>query len=292
MKPAHYDDPVAAYDQLAAHYAGISRKREPYLRGVEHEIISRIPPCSRSILDLGAGDGSRSLRLASQSGIERIVLVEPSKEMASKSAEHAEVWPIRAENLDQQCIENVGTAAPDCPVERSSTSSPDRQEDRFGARKAGSYHISEQFDVITCLWNVLGHIPSAENRLRSLCAVAQLLSPNGKFFLDVTHRYNFRAYGIVPTCGRWIRDQLFPSEHNGNVVAKWTVDEFSISTYGHVFTHREIMCLTAAAGLEPEEQIVIDYENGKIRRFGFQGNLLYVFRRSSRIDSSSAPQTS
>jgi hypothetical protein len=38
--------------------------------------------------------------------------------------------------------------------------------------------------------------------------------------------------------------------------------------------------------------MIVDYEDGSIRRFSFLGNLLYVFRPSSRIDSSSALQTS
>jgi hypothetical protein len=52
------------------------------------------------------------------------------------------------------------------------------------------------------------------------------------------------------------------------------------------------MRLANEAGLELEERLVIDYEDGRIRRFAFEGNLLYVFRRRSRIDSASAPQTS
>lgn len=261
MPSEHFDDPVAAYDRLAAHYADVSRRREPYLLRVEREIISRIPRGSRALLDLGAGDGIRALRIARQSGIERVVLVEPSKGMVSrKSVDHAEIWPVRAEILAEQCGRNVGTAA--------------------------------RFDVITCLWNVLGHVPAAEKRQCILCAVARLLGPAGRFFLDVNHRYNLSSYGALLTSARWIRDLFFPGERNGDVLAQWSLDESSISTYGHVFTNREIMRLAESSGLEFQEQIVIDYETGRIRRFRFQGNLLYVFRRSSRIDSSSALQIS
>ena len=267
MKSAHFNDPVAAYDLLAAHYAGISQRREAYLLSVEREIAARIPARSSSILDVGAGDGIRTVRIASQAGIMRIVLVEPSAGMSAKSGDCAEVWPVRAEDLVQHCKENVGTFESSWP------------------------HISERFDVITCLWNVLGHV-AAEKRGCTLRAVAQLLNQNGRFFIDVNHRYNSRAYGIVPTCARWVRDHLFPRESNGDVLANWNVGESSISTYGHVFTHREIVRLATAAGLELEERIIINYEDGRIQRFTSQGNLLYVFRRSSRIDSSSATQTS
>src|SRR5437879_10248770 len=100
VKLDHFDDPVAAYDRLAAHYADLSAKREPYLRVVENVVISRITLGSQSLLDVGAGDGTRALRLVADSGIKRVVLVEPSTEMAGSSADHAEVWPIRAEDLN------------------------------------------------------------------------------------------------------------------------------------------------------------------------------------------------
>ena len=49
VTPEHFDDPVAAYDRLAVYYADLSRRREPYLRGIEREIISRIPPSTPSL---------------------------------------------------------------------------------------------------------------------------------------------------------------------------------------------------------------------------------------------------
>ncbi len=275
----------------------MSRGREPYLLSVERAIISRIPRRGRSLLDLGAGDGIRALRIAKESGIERVVLVEPSRGMANReSVDHTEIWQIRAETLAQRCTANVGTATPCCPVEQGSTNF--EAAERYpacgpGTAEGGCPHtVTEKFDVITCLWNVLGHIPAAQKRQCTLAAAARLLGPSGRFFLDVNHRYNLRSYGVLLTSARWIRDFFFPDERNGDVRAQWSLDESSISTYGHVFTNREIMRLAESSGLEFQEQIVVDYETGRIRRFPFQGNLLYVFRRGSRIDSSSAPQTS
>jgi SAM-dependent methyltransferase len=276
--PEHFDDPVAAYDRLAAHYAELNRRRELYLHGVEREIVSRIPKGSGSLLDVGAGDGSRALRIASELAIKRIVLAEPSQEMAGRSKEQAEVWPVRAEDL-----------GPDAAGETRRACGPGTAED-VRPPTTLSNTITKRFDVITCLWNVLGHIPTAEKRLLALTAIARLLAPQGRLFLDVNHRYNLRSYGILPTCARWMRDLFSPSENNGDVLANWRAA--GISTYGHVFTHGEVACLADEAGFDLEERRVIDYEDGRIRRFAFQGNLLYVFRRSSRIDSASAPQTS
>ena len=255
MRLEHFDDPVAAYDRLGPVYAQLSQRREAYLRGVEALIVERIPAAARSLLDIGSGDGSRTARIAGRGGLKRVVMVEPSSSLANEARKIGEVWPIRAEELQPNAT-------------------------------------SERFDVVTCLWNVLGHIPNEEKRVQALGAAARLLAPDGRFFLDVNHRYNSRAYGLALTIGRWVQDHAAATTENGDVTARWTFDEASVSTYGHVFTHGEIARLAREAGLELQERMVVDYGTGKRRRLVCMGNLLYVFRRSSRMDSSNAPQTS
>jgi 2-polyprenyl-3-methyl-5-hydroxy-6-metoxy-1,4-benzoquinol methylase len=249
----YFDDPVAAYTRLAPRYADISSRRQGYLRSVENAVVSRIPAGSNSLLDIGAGDGSRPLRIARKSRIANIVLVEPSLEMAAPASGLAKVWNFRAEELSD---------------------------------------YSNQFDVITCLWNVLGHVRGVENRVRAVKTMGRLLAPGGSCFIDVTHRYNWRSYGVFPTVARFIRDSLFYKSDNADVTATWKVRDQTISTYGHVFADHEIRYLAHGAGLEIDDRVVVDYDSGKIRRFAFMGNLLYVLRRTSMIDSASAPQTS
>jgi 2-polyprenyl-3-methyl-5-hydroxy-6-metoxy-1,4-benzoquinol methylase len=212
VKHEHIEDPVAAYDQLASRYPGLSRRRETYLKAVENCIQQRVPPGSCSMLDIGAGDGTRALRIAAASAIKRLILLEPSAGMGRLVSQKAEVSPIRAEELD-------------------------------------SAAISERFDVITCLWNVLGHVRRAEFSARLMAHIARLLSPEGKFFIDVNHRYNVRAYGVPQTAARWIGDKIIHGETRGDVTASWRSGESTISTHGHVFTHGEVMRLAQAAGL-------------------------------------------
>jgi 2-polyprenyl-3-methyl-5-hydroxy-6-metoxy-1,4-benzoquinol methylase len=257
----HFDDPVLAYSRLAPHYADISSRRERYLRSIEKCIVSRISNNAKTLLDVGAGNGSRAMRIASEAGISDIVLVEPSQEMSAMAQGAAEVWTMRAEELSDR-------------------------------PRTGPTGQDGHFDVITCLWNVLGHVRGFENRVRAMRAMNDLVAPTGRCILDVSHRYNLRSYGIFPTVARFIRDSLFFKRENADVTATWRVRNQAISTYGHVFTDREIRRLAYAAGLEIEERIVVDYESGKIRRFSFSGNLLYVLRRRSVIDSASAPHTS
>ncbi len=237
-------DPVVAYDRLAPHYSQFSNRRAAYLRSVEAHIQSRIPAGAASLLDIGAGDGSRTLRIAAAANLFRVVLLEPSSGMRSALPECAELWPVRCEAVQVS-------------------------------------NISQRFDVITCLWNVLGHVQGAPTRARALGVAAELLSPGGLLFVDVIHRYNLPSYGLVMTAARWLRDQLAPSDTSGDVVDKWQTAAGEIKAYGHVFADREVRKLAESAGLECLERIVIDYETGATRRVGCLGNLLYVFRRSS-----------
>lgn len=249
----YFDDPVAAYSHLAPHYADVSSRRKPYLLSIENAIASRIPGGSSSLLDIGAGDGSRAIRIAGKSKIPNTVLVEPSREMSAPATRVAKVWSVRAEELSD---------------------------------------YSTQFDVITCLWNVLGHVRGIEKRACAMKAIGRLLTPKGRCFVDVTHRYNVPSYGVFPALGRFVRDSFFYKNENADVTATWKIPGDSISTYGHVFTNREIRRLVRVAGLEIEERMVVDYESGKIRRFAFMGNLLYILRRRPSIDSESAAHIS
>jgi SAM-dependent methyltransferase len=237
-------DPVAAYDSLAPQYAELSKRRAAYLRSVEASIVGRIPQGAESLFDLGAGDGARAQRIAQAANIGKVVLLEPSAEMSKAASQKLKVWAMRAEDLRVQVI-------------------------------------PQRFDVITCLWNVLGHIPSIENRVRVLTTAAQLLSPTGQLFIDVIHRYNASSYGLLPSCVRWLKDELTHDYRNGDVTAQWNVEDAVISTYGHVFTGGEIAFLVKSAALRVQERLILDYETGNRHHFSWLGNLLYVLRRSS-----------
>ncbi len=252
-------DPPDAYDQLALYYEDIAARRRSYLNSVDSLIISRIPDRSNSLLDVGGGNGRRTLRIAQNTNLKNVVVLEPSRGMSRQIPSDVEVWRIRAEDLSRQAL-------------------PARDR---------------RFDVITCLWNVLGHIRPEENRLHVLRELKQLLAPTGLLFVDVHHRYNALAYGWLKTIGRFTRDQVAFDEHSGDVTVNWPLENLHCSTYGHVFTDKEVRRLARAAGLEIADMRVVDYETGAERRHRFQGNLFYIFRaRTSETESSSATQTS
>lgn len=243
-------DPVAAYDRIAPEFARIAEKRRSYLDGVDRLMISRIPARRRSMLDVGAGDGTRARRIAQARDIAELVLVEPSVAMQGGNGSAAGFRTLCAEELSL---------------------------------------IEGEFDVITCLWNVLGHIFPSASRAMVLRQFARLVSPGGWIFVDVHHRYNLRHYGAVPTALRFLQDRLNWSETNGDVEVTWDTGPVRCTTRGHVFTHREFRSLADAAGLKIEKRFVVDYATGARRRWSFAGHLLYVLRRTALP---SAQQTS
>lgn len=249
-------DPVAAYDRMASFYPEISRRRRNYLDSIDRIILARIPPRSRSLLDVGAGNGERSLKIARSAGLEQVVLLEPSPNMIEAQRGSVEVWPIRAERLG---FEQPG-ALP------------------YRAPPPGCAH--REFDVITCLWNVLGHIGPGSIRASVLRELSRLLSVRGRLFIDLTHRYNARSYGWFRSLGRFVQDQIVPRESNGDVRAHWSFGDLRCSTYGHVFTAREARKVFCSAGLQVEDRMVVDYESGELRRSSWQGNLLYIVAKA------------
>lgn len=227
-----------SYDQLAPHFRSYSQTRGAYLSAVDELILERISAQARSMLDVGSGDGFRATRLASRCSLSRLVLSDPSEEMLNSCRRrHAsDVWHVAAEDL------------------------PD---------------VKERFDVITCLWNVLGLVADSTRRLEALNRMRSLLSRQGQIFLDLNNRYNAREYGWLQTTGRIFYDLLYPSDKNGDVSFSWRIGGELIDTRGHVFRPAEVEGLIEGAGLKVRERRVLDYRTGKSRRFAFGGQLFY-----------------
>jgi ubiquinone/menaquinone biosynthesis C-methylase UbiE len=102
----HFHDPVAAYDNLAPEYSAFCKGRAQYLRAVERQILLRISKDSHSLLDIGAGDGSGTMRIAANAKLARVVLVEPSAGMSRTVPSGTELWRMRAEELDPELIKD------------------------------------------------------------------------------------------------------------------------------------------------------------------------------------------
>lgn len=226
---------IAAYDIFAPDYRAYSEGKKRYLERVEDIIIDRIGSV-RSMLDVGAGDGRRALRISRAAGVDHLVLLEPSVGMRVRCPDGVEIRPFQISEMP--------------PVAR-------------------------EFEVITMLWNVLGHLRDNGERQIALARIRNILSPGGAVFLDVSHRYNAAAYGRRRTLLRVIHDFCRPSEKHGDVVISWKSGSGTIRTHGHLFTHAEIKSLCRSAGLKIARRWVIDYETGEECRLSVSGHLLY-----------------
>lgn len=233
------DGTIAAYDAVAPHYREIAARRAAYLAGVDRIVLESAPGGAQAMLDVGAGDGVRAAALAASAGIRSFVLAEPSSRMAEacRLIPGGEVWTVRAEELP----------------------APGRT-----------------FDVITCLWNVLGHVPGRAARIEALRRMGALLAPRGVIVLDVNHRYNAAAYGWLATLGRRVVDVIAPGDANGDVPFAWSVGGGQVRGVGHVFTGAELDALVDEAGLRTVRGAAVDYETGAERRSSWSGQLVRV----------------
>jgi 2-polyprenyl-3-methyl-5-hydroxy-6-metoxy-1,4-benzoquinol methylase len=238
------DNNSLAYDLLSKHYRSYSQTRGAYLDTVDAVVIEHISDAATSLLDVGAGDGFRAWRIARARQIQRLTLAEPNHEMNILCRQHdgAEVWNAEAENLPES---------------------------------------GDSFDVITCLWNVLGHVRTSRKRLLALRKMRTLLHQDGLIFLDVNNRYNAESYGWARSFARGLYDLICPSETNGEVSFVWHVGGEQIQSIGHVFSPREVEALISQVGLRVRKRYVISYETGEQRRYFFLGQLLYVLEKSS-----------
>jgi 2-polyprenyl-3-methyl-5-hydroxy-6-metoxy-1,4-benzoquinol methylase len=230
------------YDALAPHFREYCRLRTEYLEAVDQLLIRYISAGADSLLDVGAGDGVRATRLAQSRQIQTLVLVDPSDVMAKycRQLNATEVWCTTAEELPES---------------------------------------NRRYDIITCLWNVLGHVPDHRSRLTALRRMSSLLTEGGQIFLDVNNRYNARAYGWLSTLGRVLYDKVRPSAANGDVTFSWRLDNRVIEARGHVFTPGEMESLINESGLRVKRRFVVDYQTGQLRRSTITGQLLYELHR-------------
>src|SRR5438128_1240208 len=90
LNPNEVLPPIEAYDAFAASYKSYAEGRGPYRRAINDIVISRARNAA-SLLDVGAGDGSRALHIGQSAGVGRIVLLEPSAGMRAHCTEGAEI---------------------------------------------------------------------------------------------------------------------------------------------------------------------------------------------------------
>jgi len=226
------------YDALAPHYREYAGRKTAYLTAIDRFILQNAPRKPAALLDVGAGDGVRGMALAHSLGAGITVLADASVEMIARCRQlkPTESWLCEAQQL---------------PATR------------------------HRFDVILCLWNVLGHLPDRASRVQALRAMQAVLAPEGAIFFDVNNRQNARNYGRLRVLGRMLLDAILPDERRGDAAFEWKIGATSFPAMGHLFTPAEIEAIIADSGLRVIRRVAADYTTGKISASRHAGQLVY-----------------
>lgn len=232
----HQQSTNAAYSRLANDYSSISSERQEYLDAVDRLVRPYLP--GKKILDVGSGDGQRIQQLAKLSRPSSVLCLEPSEGMyeliTSKTTLTALKQPAQVFNPD----------------------------------------LCTKYDVITCLWNVLGHIPY-EDLPATLLNLNAYLVTDGVLVFDINNRHN-KSYGRFVGWYRRILDRFFFRPSRGDAAFTKTVNGQSTTLRGHLFTHREVLNLLASAGFQVIRHLTVNYSTGSVSSGLYDGQHFFV----------------
>lgn len=235
---------VELYDKFAPYFRKYSAKKGKYLIKVDKLILADFPGHAVKILDIGSGDGSRGKAIFDKSKAKYLLMADNSPNMVRLSGRY------QSKNIDVREMD-ISKTIPE--------------------------NLNSSFDVILCLWNVLGHISGENDRLGALMHMKNLLSPEGRIYVDISNRYNLRYYGFWKVFSNIIRDIFSPAILNGDFSYQIPVSKgVRLNSSCHFFNPFEMKKLIRKAGLKVNRKFYIDYENGDIRKTFFEGHILYI----------------
>ncbi len=226
------------YNHLANEYIKQSSSRIAYLNAIDEIIIKMTKNNISNYLDIGCGDGRRSLKISSEIGVtDNIILVDDSNKMLNKLNE----------------------------------------SDKIQVNNSSIFDFSSpiKFNLITCLWNVLGHFPSKDLRIQFFKKIDELLDANGILIFDVNNRYNISHYGYNNVAGNLQRDFL------KEIDSGWfTLGSENNKTNVYIHSPFDITEYIAETNLRLESTKFIDYSTGEEKETFFEGQLLYKIIKS------------
>lgn len=220
------------YDSIADEYVRVREKRSIYLHKIDSMIIDDFYMKAKSILDVGSGDGSRGMKIFRSINADEICMVEESKEMVKNIERDKQI------NIYQGSIQ--------------------------------TFRHQQSFDLILCLWNVLGHVDTFDERTQILKILKSFLSKDGVIAIDFNNRYNYKHYGIVNVF-RNILKSAFVKEPGW-----FDIKNHNIKVYIH--SYFEIKHMISQAGLKIKSIRIVDYDNGDEYRNLFKGQFLFYLQ--------------
>lgn len=232
------------YKHFSNSFKEYSFSKKKYLDTID-DIISDLDNKPRSIIDIGAGDGRRSLKIAKKLGVNDLILVDDCDEILSDIKEDLNIKKI---------IEDIS--------------------DNDFYKK-----IEKKSDLVLCLWNVLGHIETEEERISAIKNISNLLNVNGVVYLDVNNRYNAKQYGFKNVVRNILKDLVFFNKNNGDFSFSFKEGENDIKTKVHIFNPYELDKYFKMYGLKILDKKFINYSTGEIESNIFSGQILYKLKK-------------
>ena len=231
----------AGYDQLASSYEIIYDQRRTYLNVIDSLVIPYLK--NKTILDIGSGDGSRISNLYKSADIKKLTCLEPSLEMYKKLSKYDF---IQAKKMTAQ-----------------------QEEIAF----------YNEFDIVTSLWNVFGHVGTLEELNMSLLNIRKYLKNNGLLIFDVNNRLNGSAYGMPTAFYRFFIDFFFFKRSRGDTYTKWHLNGKEIRAYGHIFSPFEVFKFLKLHKFRIIKTLYVNYTTGIISNNFFKGQMFVIAQK-------------
>lgn len=236
------------YTQLSPHYRSYSQKRSAYINAINQIIIKE---CSylvlnkKNLIDFGSGDGIRSSELHKKLKTKNLILIDSNKDMI------------------QKCLK----------IKNAKTKKIDISKNEIS--------FNNKSDIALCLWNVLGHIETPNKRYVALKNIAKIMNENSYLFLDINNRNNISSYGLKAIRNILI-DKFSNKKSFENIDFYIHVNNnYKLKAKVHLFKYNEIDDYINKLNMKIVRKYYIDYKTGAIKKFFFQGQILYVIKKLS-----------
>ncbi len=233
----------AHFDALAHDYDLKCQARETYLLAIDRMVVAELAGhTGLRLLDAGCANGRRTLRISSQLCLAGLEACDASPAMVDLA---------RRGGLPQALEADI-----------RSLPYPD-----------------QVFDAVTCLFNVLGYMPSDSHVLKALREFHRVLNDGGLLLTDVMNAWHL---------GESIRFRLSPLTLLGRM-AGGLIDggiyrtRFSLEIGGHSvpgyargFTRKGFASLLEAAGFAIKTHHIVGYDSGNIHHSPHKGQHLFI----------------
>lgn len=222
------------YNEMAGSYENTFASRLAYHQTVDKIIIKELKSHHNpSLLDIGGGEGSRTRKLITEGNVNYSTMLDISDQMCSRAQQRG--------GIDEVVCTDVLRYSPSC-----------------------------QYTIVTALWNVLGHLPSIDARIKTLSSMKNTLIPEGRIVFDVNNRHNFH-YGWRSALKNILHDKTPGLASYGWFDLKTSIDSYPV----YIHSPGEVFHLVKEAGLRLKRIFFIDYNSGRYTT-RFRGQILCI----------------